>query len=469
MKKLEKTEDLVEQLQRFEVFKNIEAKPLQWLIANADYVVYETGDHLFYPGKKPEHMQVIVKGKFDVKLSRNNETKTLGIWETGYVTGILPFSRMKEAAAFGTALEPTHVLELHKDFYIEMVSVSYGMVQNLVGLMSDRIRTFSHQRYQNEKLMSLGKLSAGLAHELNNPASAMVRSADELYRQIHTTPEKFKALMTMRVTPEQTDQVNEILFDKIKNWEPDSLSLLEREEQQDEIVDWLEDHEIEEGDDIAETFVEFGLGTKELEKLNDIINGQHLDTILWWIESTLNLERLVIEIKESSDRIAQLVGSIKNYSHMDRGVDFELVNIHEGIINTVIILKHKIKKKNINLIKNLDRTLPPLKAFPNELNQVWTNILDNAIDAMDAGGTLQIRTFEEREFICVHISDTGHGIPEDVIERIFDPFFTTKPIGEGTGLGLDIVHRIVEHHKGEIKVESRPGNTIFKLCFPIHQ
>ncbi|MEO1257138.1 MAG: ATP-binding protein [Bacteroidota bacterium] len=469
MKKLEKTEDLIGQLQRFEVFKNIEAAPLQWLVKNSDYLLYEVGEHLFIPGKKPEHMQVIVQGKFEVKLSRNNETKTLGIWETGYVTGILPFSRMKEAAAFGTAIAPTYVLELHKSLYTKMVSVSYDMVQNLVGLMSDRIRTFSHQRYQNEKLMSLGKLSAGLAHELNNPASAMVRSADELYRQIHTTPEKFKAVITMRITPQQTDQVNAILFGKIKDWEPDSLSLLEREEQQDEILDWLEEHEVENGDDLAETFVEFGLGTEDLEKINDIINGQHLDTILWWIESTLNLERLVIEIRESSDRIAQLVGSIKNYSHMDRGVDFEWVDIHEGIINTVIILKHKIKRKNIILHKELDRTIPKLKAFPNELNQVWTNILDNAIDAMGPGGTLQIRTFEEREHICVQISDTGHGIPEEVIERIFDPFFTTKPIGEGTGLGLDIVHRIVDHHKGEIKVASKPGNTVFKLCFPIHQ
>lgn len=468
MQILEKTPDLLDRIRNFEPFQSIDDQVLKWLIDHSKYLLYEEGEHLFFPGKKSAEMQIIVQGEFVVKRAREKESKILGTWGTGYVTGVLPFSRMKEAAAFGTAIEPTYTLELHKDYFLEMVNVSYELVQNLVGVMSNRIRDFTHLRLQDEKLMSLGKLSAGLAHELNNPASAMIRGAEELYRQIHSTPEKFKGVMTMRITPEQTDEVNDILFAKIGNWEPDRYSMMEREERMDDIVDWLEDKDIDDGEDLAETFVEFNLNPDELEKIEDIIgNDAHLPLILKWLESTMNLERLVTEIRESADRISKLIKSIKSYSHMDRSVDLEQIDIHEGIINTKIMLNHKLKLKSIQVNKQLGENLPKIQAFPGELNQLWTNLFDNAIDAMDEGGTLSIKTYQERETICVEINDTGHGIPAEKINRIFDPFFTTKDVGKGTGLGLDIVRRIVNHHKGDIKVTSEPGNTTFLLCFPI--
>ena len=467
MKEIAKTPNLVEEISNFEPFKGIDQKVLEWLVEKSTYNLYEEGDMLIYSGMLVEHMQIIIDGQYRFFLTRNNETKMLGIGNGGEVTGILPFSRMKTTSGNSVCLEPTRVLKLHKRHFVEMVNVSYELTQNLVATMTDRVRNFTHIQYQNEKLMSLGKLSAGLAHELNNPASAMVRSADELYKKIHATPEKFKNIIAMRITEEQTDGINDVLFAKAANWKDlEELPMMEREERLDEILDWLDDKEVEESDDLAETFVDFDLDIDDLEKIEDILDGQHLDGVLGWMESTLNLEKLVDEIRESADRIADLIGSIKSYSHMDKGVDFEATDVHKGIMSTMVMLKHKFKKKNIQVVKEKDPNLPTINAFPSELNQIWTNIIDNALDAMEHGGTLTIRSKTLAHGIEIQIEDNGSGIPEEVLNKIYDPFFTTKAMGEGTGLGLDIVRKIINHHKGDIRVESQPGKTVFTLTFP---
>ena len=466
MKILDKSPELLSTLQLFDTFQDIDATALQWLIDQSDYKLYDTGELLFGPGDAVEHMQIIVKGRYVVRFEQKGETRELGVWETGYITGVLPFSRMKEARAKGQALEPTYTLELHKKHFIEMVNVSYELTQALVAVMSDRVRDFTTLQFQNEKLMALGRMSAGLAHELNNPASAMVRNAEELYKRVHATPEKFKAVITMRISPEQTDQVNAILFDKISHAGQLSLSLMEREERKDDMLDWLEDKGIVDGDDIAETFVDFGLDVEGLEQIDEIVEGHSLPAIMWWLESTLSLEGLVNEIREASSRISKLVQSIKDYSHMDRGVSRESFDIHEGIRSTLVMLKHKFKGKNIEVLKNLDEKLPLINGFPGELNQVWTNLFSNAVDALPDSGQLTIRTYNDRQLVCVDVIDNGSGIPEEIQTRIFEPFFTTKAMGEGTGMGLDIVKKIIDRHKGMIAVESRPGRTAFKLCFP---
>ncbi|MEL6925922.1 MAG: ATP-binding protein, partial [Bacteroidota bacterium] len=466
-KTIEKTTDLPQLLQQIDSFNDIPISSLQWLIDQSNYVLYDVGEKIFSPGVAVDTMKVIIKGTYEVRFGPDRGSKVVGQYNAGQITGVLPFSRMKEAGAFGTAITPVYSLELHRQHFTEMVNVDYKMVQNLVARMSDRIRDFQHIRYQDEKLMSLGKLSAGLAHELNNPASAMVRSADELYKQIHSTPERFKNIITMRITPAQTDQINAILFAKIEAGPKEHGSLMEKEEAMDELLDWLEDKEIDHSEDIAETFLGFGMCVEELEKIEEISGGVALGTLLWWIESTLSLERLVIEIRESADRIAKLIKSIKSYSHMDRGVDREMTDIHKGIESTLTMLNHKKKQKNIQVDLAFDESLPLTKAFPSELNQVWTNLIDNAIDAMGQNGVLRIETQLDRKDIVVKIIDSGSGISQDVVNQIFDPFFTTKPMGMGTGLGLDVVQKIINHHKGDIKVTSEPGNTVFSIRLPI--
>lgn len=447
-------------------FQNLDKKVIDWFLEKADYEEIEVGGHFFKSGDPADYLMVLLDGKMNFKLTQNGSIRDLGNWETGDISGLLPFSRMKEFTGIATAVRKSKVLKLHKRHFTEMVNVSYELTQRLVAEMTDRVRSYTAERSQDEKLMALGKLSAGLAHELNNPASAIVRSADELYKRTHITPEKFKEVITMKITAEETDAVNAILFSKIENMAEVDLSLMEREEQIDDLLDWLDDREVSNADDTAETFVEFGITTKDLDNIANILDADALSPVFVWIENVLSNERLIAEIRESADRIANLVRSVKTYSHMDRGRDMELTDIHDGIRSTIMMLKHKLKSKNIQLEKDFGQNVPPLKAYVSELNQVWTNIIVNAVDAMDNGGKLTIRTYEEQGNICVRIIDTGKGIPEDIITRIFEPFFTTKKMNEGTGMGLDIVRKILIRHKAEINVESQPGNTVFSICFP---
>lgn len=237
----------------------------------------------------------------------------------------------------------------------------------------------------------------------------------------------------------------------------------------DDVMDWLEERNLSEAEDIADTFVEFGMAAKELEQIETIVGQHALPTVLWWLESTLSLERLVGEIKEAADRIAELVRSVKDYSRMDRNAVLEAVDLHQGLSSTLTMLKHQLKDKQIQLVQDFDESLPNIEGFAGELNQVWTNLIANAVDAMEQGGQLSIRTFSERDSVGIDITDNGSGIPQDIQSRIFEPFFTTKPMGEGTGMGLDIVKKIIDRHHADIHVDSRPGKTTFKLRFPLKQ
>ncbi len=466
---LEKDARLLEKLKSFEKLKGISDEAFAWLVEFGELWQFPEGHYVFQAKDPVDHMIMVVEGEFVIRFKRKGEWQELGKIGVGDITGVLPFSRMKEAGGFGIAIRDSVILAIHRDHFPDLVCQNYELTRVLVQEMTSRVRNFTTLRTQNEKLMALGRMSAGLAHELNNPAAAMVRSADELYQRIHSTPEKFKSVITMRITPEQTDEVNAILFSKIETLDQiEELSLMEREEAMDDIIDWLEDHDIEDGDDIADTFVDFFLTTDDLDKINEIIKGESLVSIIWWIESTLSLEKLVKEIQDASERIGTLVKSIKDYSHMDRAKDKAYIDIHEGLKSTGTMLKHKFKKKNIKVEKEVDYSLPKVKAYAGELNQVFTNLIDNAIDAMDHEGTLTIRTYRDREFVRIEISDNGAGIPEEDIHQIFEPFYTTKAMGEGTGVGLDIVQRIIARHRGSIDVESKLGvGTTFCICLPI--
>ena len=455
-------------LQTFDAFQNVEVEAIDWLIEHSTYQVSEEMEIMVKPGEPINYMNIMLDGEGAFYIPQGNKLKELGVWKTGDVSGLLPFSRLTSSTGFVKILRKSHILLCHRDIFPELICQSYQLTKNLVAVMSNRIRNFTHEKTQDEKLMAMGKLSAGLAHELNNPASAMVRSAQKLYENIHTTPERFKQVMSLQVTDEQTDTVNTILFSRLKNKpEEDVRTLLEKESAMDDLLDWLEDRAIDQADEIAETLLEYQFTEDDLDEIESVMAGKPITGILRWIESTLSKENLINEIKESADRISSLVKSMKAYSRMDQDVDVEYTDIHKGIINTLIILKHKWKQKQIRLVKEFDKNLPNLKVHPGKLNQVWTNIIDNAIDAMDKGGQLTIKTFSERKNYCITIEDTGHGIPEDVLNRIFEPFFTTKGIGEGTGMGLDIVQRLITEHGGKIEVESQPGNTVFKISLPM--
>ena len=459
--------NLTASLQHIPALSEVPSSQLDWLLSNAHCLNFEPGEHLFSRGDPIDHMQIVLEGKFSIKIEQNGEYKKVADIDTGEISGNLPYSRASSAFGFGIANIKSKVVFLHKKYFNEMIREHHELTTALVHTMTTRVREFTKLQQQQEKMMSLGKLSAGLAHELNNPSSAMARSAEELKKHLGAIPEKFKSVISIKMTVDQVDAVNDILFGKISSGVVTNLSLSEKTDQEDEIADWLEDHGFEDGYDIAPVFVEFGLNGDDFDNILEYVPEEDLQPVIEWMHNVLTTENLVNDIEAAAVRISDLVSSIKSYTHMDRGTDMEAVNVREGIENTLKMLNHKLKQKQVDVQLKMVEHIPLILGRVGSLNQIWTNIIDNAIDALDKGGTLQITVEKDGDHLLVCISDNGAGIPEDIQSNVFDPFFTTKKIGEGTGMGLDIVARIVRNHNGEVKLTSKPGQTKFIFYFPI--
>ncbi len=459
----------VSTLKAFPALKNVPDEELSWLIENCEDYIVPDGQGITQPGLPLRGPHFIISGSIDVFMMQNGGQQHITTFRTGEVTGYLPYSRGKVANASTRAVGDTQLLSYPTERINEMIKEHFELTQALVHVMSNRVREFTSLQQQNEKMVALGKLSAGLAHELNNPASAIVRDSSSLLEHLRMQPKAFKKVIEIQMTSAQVDALNNEVFKLLDAKERPRLTLKEKTKLENELTDWLDDHNIENSYDIAETFADFGFGVDNLEKFCSHIPTAHCSPVFNWINSLLLTERMVSDIQESSRRISDLVGSVKTYTHMDRGGDKQYIDIHTGIGNTLTMLGYRMRKGNITLVEDFDKSLPPINALVSELNQVWTNLIDNALDAMEANGkgTLTVKTQRDREFVQVSVIDDGPGIPEDVKTKIFDPFFTTKEIGKGTGLGLEVVQRIVQQHRGSVKVNSEPGKTEFIICFPI--
>jgi len=459
----------VEWLKALETLKEVPEEQLRWMIDNSRYFSAPAGEYLFKMGDPLMGTYILFKGRIRLYMQQNKELRDLSDLEVGNISGYLPFSRGKKVTVNAKVIEDTTIMLLPKEKFREMVSKNYELTEALVHIMTTRVRDFTSLQQQNDKMMALGKLSAGLSHELNNPAAAIVRGSASLIKHLKLVPETFKEVMEIRMEEKEVDLVNDKLFEVLGRAEKPALSLMERSEGEDKIRDWLEDHEVNNAAEIAENFVDYGFTSEDLKVFKEHIPGKSLSPVFNWINSNLVTERMVQDIQESSQRISELVNSVKNFTHMDQGKGKELTDVRSGIKNTLIMLQHKLKKGNIELVKEFDENLPPIMALVGELNQVWTNLIDNALDAMEekGKGKLTIRTEKDDGYAKISIIDDGPGIPDDIKSMIFDPFFTTKDIGKGTGLGLDVVTRIIAQHHGSVKVNSVPGRTEFIVCFPI--
>ena len=459
-------DNLLQAFQLSDTLKELDKTQLQFLIDRGEVISFKKGDFLFEKDKPADYLIYVISGRFRIYLIQNNQKREVATLEPGNITGVLPYSRMTHASGYAQALEPSTILQLHKEHFREMSVDYHPLAEALVHHMATRIRDFTKMRMQDEKLMSLGKLSAGLAHELNNPASAMVRSSEALSKHLKLLPDGFKRVMKSNLDPDVVDEVNDWLFELLKE-ESKQLSLMDRNKKEDELIDYLEDLQLENAFELAEELVEYGIEIEKVKELKEKIGNGDFETVLTWVANNINTERMVEEINTSAQRIAELIGSIKEYSHMDRSKDRQGVDVNHGIQSTLTMLKHKIKKSNIQVEAELSDTLPQVTGFPGELNQVWTNLIDNAIDAMsENGGTLSLKTEWCEPLVAIEIGDTGSGIPEEIQGQIFDPFFTTKEVGKGTGLGLDIVSRIISQHRASIDLNSKPGKTTFRILLP---
>jgi signal transduction histidine kinase len=356
-----------------------------------------------------------------------------------------------DADTFGRQIRSWFPMALHM---LEGITVGYRSSQLIVG--------------QRERLLSLGRLSAGLTHELNNPAAAAVRATAALRERVSRMRLKLAHLASANVDPEALVALTDLQESAVEQMvKAEKLSPMEVSDAEDALSDWLDDHAVAGAWDLAPTLVAAGVNTDLLDEIADTMPPDLLPDGIHWVAYALDTEQLMNEIEDSTTRISTLVGAAKQYSQMDRATAQD-IDVRDGLVATLVMLGHKIKEAGVVVVKELDPDLPSIPAHPAELNQVWTNLIDNAIQAMPDGGTLTVRTAREELFVLVEIGDTGAGVPQHLQAKIFEPFFTTKPVGEGTGLGLDISYRVVtQRHGGDLRVVSAPGDTRFQVRLPL--
>ena len=365
------------------------------------------------------------------------------------------------------AIAPCRFFVLDADVFAEMMNEWFPMAVHLLEGLFFGSKNTQQAIGQRERLLALGSLSAGLTHELNNPAAAAVRATSALRERVAGMRHKLGMIAAGkwdRTKLETLIRLQEEAADRVPKAQ--ALSPLEASDREDAIADWLDDHGCRDGWDLAPTFVAAGLDVAWLDHVEATVDEGMLESALRWLNYTVETELLMNEIEDSTTRISTLVGAAKQYSQMDRA-PYQVVDVHELLDSTLLMLSGKIPA-GISVVKDYDRSLPPIPAYAGELNQVWTNLIDNAVSAMGGTGTLTVRTGLDRDQVFVEFGDTGPGVPPEIRERIFEPFFTTKPVGEGTGLGLDISWRIVVNkHHGDIRLESSPGDTRFRVRLPI--
>jgi signal transduction histidine kinase len=462
--------NIVEALRRVHVFADLPDDQLQWFADNSEEHRFAAGDVMFRKGDPADRMVVYLEGEVHaywdeanhdvVYIARAGEQST-------EVTGMLPFSRMTEFTVTGYAVTDVRLLWFPVSLFPEMMQRMPVLVQRLVGIMSDRVRESTTLDQQQDKLIALGKLSAGLAHELNNPAAGATRAANDLIETLKELRAADMRLCLHDLTSKQQQSIDAFERKALDHTATaKQLNSLDQSDREDEVNEWLEAHGIGQPWKLSPNLVEAGMDSAALEQLLGEIPSTATADVLARVSSQLAAAKLASEIKTATTRISELVGAIKEYSYMDQAKIQEL-DVHKGLDNTLLILKYKLKKKDITVTRDYADSLPLIKAYGSELNQVWTNLIVNAVDAMSIGGKLRVRTKREPTDILVEIRDNGAGIPGDVRSRIFEPFFTTKPVGEGTGLGLDTVARIVRKHRGNVRFESRPGDTCFQVRLPI--
>jgi signal transduction histidine kinase len=451
----------IEELQSIPVFSDLPIDTLSWLASHMGVVDSPPGEVVIHAGEPADHMFVVLSGE----LRAERADGTVYVAHAGQVTGMLPFSRLTHFVSDVRAITPLRVAALPKQLFSEMLQRFPMLQQKLVNVLSDRIRETTVTDQQREKMTALGKLSAGLAHELNNPASAAQRSAANLRHALTSVRGAALKLDREGLPSESRVFLAQLECDWAKEAGPQTaLDSLERSEREEEVVDWLQSHSVGQPWDLASALVDLGCTKETLHKVAENVPAKFLENVLIRLTAAFTISRLADEIESSAARISELVRAVKEYSYMDQMPEQE-IDIHQGLENTLIMLRHRLKK-GIEVVREYDRTIPKVCARGSELNQIWTNLIVNAADAMSERGRLVIHTSRDGDRARVEIIDNGPGIPSEIKNRIFEPFFTTKEVGEGSGLGLDTVHRIARSHKGDVTFKSRPGETRFIVTIP---
>ena len=461
------------ELRELFLFSSLDEQKLDWLAEQGRIQFTPAGEDICVQGEPATCFYVLLQGT--VTLSRlvrgdqveMNRTDQKGVY-AGATQAYLGERVDQTYTASMKAITDTRLFVLPASAFATMMREWFPMAMHLLeGLM---IGMQNSQRIigERERLLALGSLSAGLTHELNNPAAAAVRATAALRERVAGMRHKLAMIADGKLSPAQLHELvglQEAAVERVAK--APKLSAMQASDAEDELSDWLDDRGVAAGWELAPVLVSGGIDAEWLCGVADTVTEGNLESALRWIAYSVDTESLMAEIEDAVDRISTLVAAAKQYSQMDRA-PFQVVDVHELLESTLVMLGRKLS--TIRVVTDFDRDLPRIPAYAAELNQVWTNIIDNAISAMDGHGTLTVRTYRQDAHLVVEIGDTGPGIPADIRHRIFEPFFTTKPVGEGTGLGLDISYRIVVNkHHGDIRVESEPGDTRFSVLLPIEE
>ena len=462
---------LAEELRDTFLFAQLTEAQLQELVAVGSVVCFEAGDILWHEGEPADAFWMLLDGELEFnQRAPGQKIKLLTINRKGlWVGGFRAFGQGAGSTYRGTAhaLRTSRVFRVSSPDWGSLLLAWFPLGKHLLDGLMQTLASVDTLVRERESLVALGTMAAGMAHELNNPAAAAARASTEIRSTLGAMRDGVSALTGSGLSPEQVQAAFALqteVVDTARGTPPlDPLAVTDRE---DEITDWLQDQGLVDGWKLAPTLVAGGLDVDWLEHAAQRVGLAALGPALQWITSSLMASSLLDQLEEATTRISDLVHAVKEYSYMDRA-PVQVIDLREGLNNTLVILSHKLKQ-GVKVVKEYDPAVPLIEAYGSQLNQVWLNLVDNAVDAIGGSGTIRIRTAQDGDGVRIEIADSGPGVPEHIRRRIFDPFFTTKEPGKGTGLGLDIARRIVvERHGGDLTLESVPGDTRFIVRLPL--
>ncbi|BDC47813.1 sensor histidine kinase [Bryobacterales bacterium F-183] len=463
------TRPTAEELASLPIMEGEDPAAIAWLAERFQIHCFETGDIIAEMNSAADELWLVLDGEVHFRVPEDPYA-ALFIRTKGQATGKLPFSRIKNVLARGTAVQPTRLAAMPDSELRELVYRAPLFAERLVQEMIDRTRDFARLGERSSKLQALGKMAAGLAHEINNPASAAVRSAALLREALDIRRTIGIELRSQPLDPQTGRDITD-LADRIAGCDPPpEMDALDRADLESDFGDWLDQYGST--SEYAGDLIDAGITMDDLKPLAGKLDRENFARVLRILAADRQIHCLTSEIEDGLRRISELVKAMKSYSYMDRGALTE-VEIEPGIEVTLRLFQHKLKDAKIQLEKHFAGNLPKIPGNGSELNQVWTNLIDNAISALKEHPTpgkpqrIEVRTSLEPGYVLVEVADNGPGIPAELQGRIFEPFFTTKKVGEGTGLGLDIVRRILQNHKAQIRLESAPGRTVFQVRIPL--